>query len=68
MVELLFPYIFFEYRPGGFKYFLIFNPCLGKIPIFTHIFVQLGRNDQLEYFFGGWKTTCGIQYQEALNP
>ena len=44
MVALLFPYIFFEYLSGGFKYFLIFNPCLGKIPFLR----------QLDYlFFGG---------------
>ena len=29
---------------GGFKYFL-FSPCLGKIPILTHIF-QIGWNHQ----------------------
>ena len=46
-VELLFPRIFSEYLSGGFKYFLMFDPCLGKITIFTHIFVQLGWNHQL---------------------
>ena len=36
---------------GGFKYFFIYTQYLGKIPILTFIFFEMGWNHQLQLSF-----------------
>ena len=52
---------------GGFKYF--FSPrTLGKIPILTSIFFQMGWNHQLDYFGGGKYLTILLMGILATPP